>query len=43
MNTPIRTVRVSDKLWKAARKLADEEETSVSEVIIDALKAYTKK
>ena len=43
MSTPIRSVRVSDQLWQAARKLADKEETSVSEVINQALKDFTKK
>jgi hypothetical protein len=31
--TPIRTVRVGDKLWKAAKAKAKRDDTTVSEVI----------
>jgi hypothetical protein len=41
--TPIRTVRVSDKLWKAARVQAKRSDTTISEVINQALKDFTSK
>jgi predicted HicB family RNase H-like nuclease len=41
--TPIRTVRVSDKLWKAAKAQAKRQETTISEVINDALRDFTTK
>lgn len=41
--TPIRTVRVDDKLWKAAKVQAKRDETTVSEVINRALKNFTAK
>jgi predicted HicB family RNase H-like nuclease len=41
--TPIRTVRVSDKLWKAAKVQAKRQETTISEVINDALRDFTTK
>jgi hypothetical protein len=41
--TPIRTVRVDDKLWKAAKVQAKRDETTVSEVINRALRSFTAK
>jgi hypothetical protein len=41
--TPIRTVRVDDKLWKAAKVQAKRDETTVSEVINRALRNFTAK
>ena len=41
--TPIRTVRVDEKLWKAAKVQAKRDETTVSEVINRALKNFTAK
>jgi predicted HicB family RNase H-like nuclease len=37
-----RSVRVSDQLWAAVKAKAAADEKSVSEVIVDALKAYIK-
>jgi hypothetical protein len=36
----MRSVRVSDSLWNAVKARAAAEEKTVSEVIVDALKAY---
>lgn len=41
--TPIRTVRVSDKLWKAAKTQAKRSDTTISEVINQALRDFTSK
>jgi hypothetical protein len=41
--TPIRTVRVDNKLWKAAKVQAKRDETTVSEVIVQALRDFTAK
>jgi predicted HicB family RNase H-like nuclease len=41
--TPIRTVRVDNKLWKAAKVQAKRSETTVSEVIVQALRDFTAK
>jgi predicted HicB family RNase H-like nuclease len=41
--TPIRSVRVDNKLWKAAKIQAKRSETTVSEVIIQALREFTAK
>jgi predicted HicB family RNase H-like nuclease len=41
--TPIRTVRVDNKLWKAAKIQAKRSETTVSEVIVQALRDFTAK
>lgn len=41
--TPIRTVRVNDKLWKAAKVQAKRQETTISEVINEALREFTAK
>ena len=37
-----RSVRVSDPLWAAVKARAAAEEKTVSEVIVDALKAYVR-
>jgi hypothetical protein len=41
--TPIRTVRVDNKLWKAAKVQAKRSDTTVSEVINLALREFTAK
>jgi hypothetical protein len=41
--TPIRSVRVDNKLWKAAKVRAKRDETTVSEVILQALRDFTAK
>jgi hypothetical protein len=41
-NTPMRGIRVSDKLWNDARKRAAKDETTVTEVIKRALMEYVK-
>jgi hypothetical protein len=41
--TPIRTVRVSDKLWHKAKAQAKRDETTVSEVINQALREFIVK
>lgn len=38
--TPTRTIRVSDELWAAVKDKAAIEERTVTDVIIEALKAY---
>jgi len=38
----MRSVRVSDSLWSAVKAKAAADEKSVSEVIVDALKAYVR-
>ena len=40
---PARQVRVSDKLWDAAREAADGNDETVSEVIRRALTEYVEK
>jgi len=37
-----RSVRVSDQLWAAVKARAAVDQKSVSEVIVDALKAYIR-
>jgi predicted HicB family RNase H-like nuclease len=37
-----RSVRVSDALWAAVKARAAADQKSVSEVIVDALKAYVR-
>jgi hypothetical protein len=37
-----RSVRVSDSLWAAVKSKAAADSKSVSEVIVDALKAYVR-
>ncbi|WP_175427993.1 hypothetical protein [Rhodococcus pyridinivorans] len=39
--TPIRTLRVDPELWDAAKAKAQAEGTTVSEVLIQALRQYT--
>lgn len=41
--TPIRTVRIPTKLWKAAKVQAKRQDTTVSEVINQALREFTTK
>ncbi|KAF0959800.1 MULTISPECIES: hypothetical protein [Rhodococcus] len=41
MATPLRNIRVSDELWQAAQAKAAQEGTTVTTVIVEALKAYT--
>ncbi|CAB4177972.1 hypothetical protein UFOVP1462_18 [uncultured Caudovirales phage] len=41
--TPIRTVRVSDKLWHKAKVRARRDDTTVSEVINQALQEFVSK
>lgn len=41
-HTPIRTVRVSDELWKAAQERAAERGETVSAVVVRALERYIK-
>ena len=38
--TPTRTIRVSTELWSAVKKRAAEDNRTVTDVIIEALKAY---
>lgn len=38
--TPVRHVRVDDKLWGQVEEIAGEQETSASAVVIEALKRY---
>jgi hypothetical protein len=40
--TPIRTVRVPDKLWNSAKSHAKASGSTVSEVMTNALTRYTK-
>lgn len=37
MNTPIRTIRIADKLWNAARKKAAKRDETISAVIVRLL------
>lgn len=37
-----RSVRVSDRLWQAVKDKAKADQKSISEVIVDALKAYIR-
>jgi len=41
--TPIRTIRVNDKLWHKAKVRAKRDDTTVSEVINQALREFTSK
>jgi len=41
--TPIRTVRVNDQLWRKAKVKAKRDDTTVSEVINQALREFTSK
>jgi hypothetical protein len=38
--TPLRAIRVNDKLWNAAKKKAVKEGTTVTKVIIEALQDF---
>lgn len=38
--TPLRSIRIDDDLWSAARAAADREGTTVSEVVRAALREY---
>jgi len=38
-NTKVRTIRVNDEIWEAAKDAAEAMETTVTAVIIDYLKA----
>jgi predicted DNA binding CopG/RHH family protein len=38
--TPLRAIRVNDKLWNAAKKKAAKEGTTVSKIIIEALQTF---
>jgi predicted transcriptional regulator len=38
--TPIRHVRVSDKLWGKVDKIAQQQDRTKSEVVVDALEKY---
>lgn len=39
-NTKTRTLRVPDSLWEAVKEKASIEERTITDVIIEALKAY---
>ena len=41
-NTPMRGIRVSEKLWNEAMATAQENEETVSAVIVRALRRYVK-
>lgn len=40
--TPIRTVRVPDELWEAAKRAAADRDETVTDVIIRALTRYVR-
>jgi predicted DNA binding CopG/RHH family protein len=40
--TPTRTIRVSEELWTAVKEKAAADKRTVTDVIIEALKAYVK-
>lgn len=42
MPTPLRNVRVPDEVWDAARVKAEAEGTTVSAVVLAALRQYVK-
>ena len=42
MPTPIRAVRVPDDLWRAAVAKAQADGTTVTAVVVDALRAFVK-
>jgi hypothetical protein len=42
MNTPIRTVRISEKLWNAARKKAAKRDETISAVIVRLLHEWVE-
>jgi len=41
--TPMRAIRVSDELWKAAQEVARERGETLSDVIRDGLTQYVKR
>ena len=40
--TPVRTVRVSDDLWEAAKRAASDRGETVTDVILRALEQYVR-
>jgi hypothetical protein len=40
MNTPLRAIRINDRLWLAAQIKADQEDRNVSEVIRTQLETW---
>jgi hypothetical protein len=40
--TPLRNIRVDDKLWLAVKKKCLKDGNTITDVIIDALRAYLK-
>lgn len=42
-HTPLRSVRVEDELWTAAREVAKERGETLSDVVRDALARYVKR
>lgn len=40
--SPVRTVRVSDELWEAAKRVAADRDETVTDVIIRALERYVR-
>ena len=40
--TPHRTVRVPDDLWEAAKRVAADQDETVTDVILRALKRYVR-
>lgn len=42
-HTPIRNIRVADELWNAAKEKAENEDTTVSAVLLAALERYVKR
>ena len=41
--TPLRAIRVGDKLWNAVKKKAVKEDTTVSQIIIEALEDFLRR
>ena len=39
---PVRTVRVSDELWNAAKQIAADRNETVTDVIVRALERYVR-
>lgn len=39
--TPIRAIRIPDTLWTAAQERAAADDRTVTDVVIEALRAYT--
>ena len=42
MPTPLRSLRVPDDLWRAALARAEQDGTTVTAVLLDALRAFVK-